>query len=253
MQVLEGMLTRTQKTDSSTDDTKDEEQFALDEYDSENEGNQKSAKSSGNFDGLSTSTMALLESFKGRFATQKKDDQDEEDEEIKIFFCSRTHSQLSQFAHELRRVTIPSSLPKELRTGNQDEDELEERIKHLSLGSRKNLCINPRVASLGNATAINERCLELQQPGVAADQKCPYLPSKDDEALALQFRDHALATIKDIEDIGKVGKQIGICSYYASRSVIKHSEVSSSLSPYKPIANPKDRDSPVPIASPEIS
>lgn len=230
MQRLESMLMRMQKTDSSSEEKQDEEQFALDEYESEDEDKQKSVKGSGNFEGLSTSTMALLESFKGRFAGQKNEDQDDEDGEIKIFFCSRTHSQLSQFAHELRRVTIPSSLPKELRTGNQDEDELEERIKHLSLGSRKNLCINPRVASLGNATAINERCLELQQPGVAADHKCPYLPSKDDEALALQFRDHALATIKDIEDIGKVGKQIGICSYYASRSVIKHSEVSIIIS-----------------------
>ena len=217
----------TQKFDNSEDKPQDDDQFALDEYDSENEEQRTSTKGSGNFDGLSTSTMALLERFQGRFATQNKDAQDDEDEEIKIFFCSRTHSQLSQFARELQRVTIPSSLPKELRTGNQDEDDLEERIKHLSLGSRKNLCINPRVASLGNATAINERCLELQQPGVAADHKCSYLPSKEDEALTLQFRDHALSTIKDIEDIGKVGKHVGICPYYASRSVIKHSEVSN--------------------------
>ena len=222
----------TQKFDNSEDKPQDDDQFALDEYDSEKEEQQRtSAKDSGNFDGLSASTAVLLERFQGRFATQNKDAQDDEDEEIKIFFCSRTHSQLSQFARELQRVTIPSSLPKELRTGNQDEDELEERIKHLSLGSRKNLCINPRVASLGSATAINERCLELQQPGVAADHKCPYLPSKEDEALALQFRDHALATIKDIEDIGKVGKHIGICPYYASRSVIKHSEVSNQSRP----------------------
>lgn len=43
----------------------------------------------------------------------------------------------------------------------------------------------------------------------------------------LDFRDHALATVKDIEDIGSVGKKVGICPYYASRSVIKHSEVST--------------------------
>lgn len=83
--------------------------------------------------------------------------------------------------------------------------------------------------ALGNSTAINERCLDLQQPGVAAEKKCSYLPSKDDEALMLEFRDHALATVKDIEDIGKVGMQVGICPYYASRSVIKHSEVSTDI------------------------
>ena len=39
------------------------------------------------------------------------------------------------------------------------------------------------------------------------------------------FRDHALATIRDIEDMGALGKQIGICPYYASRSAIKPSEI----------------------------
>lgn len=168
----------------------------------------------------------MLEKFKGNLSTKK--DEDEGDDSVKIFYCSRTHSQLSQFAGELRRVTFPSSIPPDPETDDKDDDlsKLEEVVKHLSLGSRKNLCINPKVRALENSTAINERCLELQQPGVPADKKCPFLPSKDDDALVLQFRDHALATVKDIEDIGKVGKEIGICPYYASRSVIKYSEVS---------------------------
>jgi len=174
---------------------------------------------------LSASTLALLERFQGQFSS-KKQNEEEDDDSIKIFYCSRTHSQLSQFAGELRRVTFPSSIPSGPDAeGKDDLSKLEERIKHLSLGSRKNLCINDKVRALENGTAINERCLDLQQSGVAADNKCSYLPSKDNEALVLEFRDHALATVKDIEDIGKVGKEIGICPYYASRSVIKHSEV----------------------------
>lgn len=177
-------------------------------------------------DGLSASTLALLERFKGQLSKSKQQDDDDEDKSVKIFFCSRTHSQLSQFAGELRRVAFPSSIPYDPDSDGQgDLSKLEERVKHLSLGSRKNLCINPKVRALENSTAINEKCLDLQQSGVAADKKCSFLPSKDDEALMLQFRDHALATVKDIEDIGKVGKEIGICPYYASRSVIKHSEV----------------------------
>jgi chromosome transmission fidelity protein 1 len=167
----------------------------------------------------------LLERFQGKFS--KKDKKNDGDDEIKIFFCSRTHSQLSQFAGELRRVNFPSSIPSDLDLESKDElSKLEERVKHLSLGSRKNLCINPKVRALENNTAINEKCLELQQAGVAADKKCSFIPSKDDDALALEFRDHALATIKDIEDIAEVGKKLGICPYYASRPVIKHSEVS---------------------------
>lgn len=198
--------------------TADEEQYILDDYDSDAEKQEPK-----DADGLSASTLALLQKFQGQFSSQKKEEEQEEDE-IKIFFCSRTHSQLSQFAGELRRVTFPSSIPSDL---DAESEELEERVKHLSLGSRKNLCINPTVRALENNTAINEKCLDLQQPGVAADKKCKFIPSKDDEALALEFRDHTLATVKDIEDIGQVGKKLGICPYYASRPVIKHSEVSS--------------------------
>lgn len=199
-------------------------QFVLDDYDSETEDLNKPSRRSEN-DRLSASTLALLERFQGQVSDHESD-RNAEDEEVKIFYCSRTHSQLSQFASELRRVTIPSSMPSELNTDNEPKGiELEECVKHLSLGSRKNLCINPKVSGLENATAINERCLDLQQPGVAAEQKCPYLPSKENEALSLQFRDHTLASVKDIEDLGRVGKRIGICPYYASRPVIKNSEV----------------------------
>jgi chromosome transmission fidelity protein 1 len=203
----------------------DDDQFVLDDYDSDTESQSK--QESAGADGLSASTLALLERFKGKFSTQKKDEEGEGDDEIKIFFCSRTHSQLSQFAGELRRVAFPSSIPSDLDTERKDDlSNLEERVKHLSLGSRKNLCINPKVRALDNNTAINEKCSELQQAGVAADKKCSFLPSRDDEALALEFRDHVLATVKDIEDIAEVGKKLGICPYYASRPVIKHSEVS---------------------------
>lgn len=209
---------------TSTDKPDDEAQFELDDYDSETDEKTKPSASGGT-DGLSASTLALLERFKGKISTTKSEE-DDEDDTVKIFYCSRTHSQLSQFAGELQRVSFPSSVPSGPDTDGQDAlAQLEERIKHLSLGSRKNLCINPKVRALENSTAINERCLDLQQPGVAADKKCTFLPSKDDELLMLQFRDRTLATVKDIEDIGQVGQQIGICPYYASRSVIKHSEV----------------------------
>lgn len=230
----------------------DESQFALDDYESETD-EKKKGHDLGEVDGLSASTLALLEQFRGKLSTQGQDEDD--DNTVKIFYCSRTHSQLSQFAGELRRVAFPSSIPSAPDSEDQDDvSKLEERIKHLSLGSRKNLCINPKVQALENSTAINERCLELQQSGVAADKKCTYLPSKDDEALKLQFRDHALATVKDIEDIGKVGKQIGICPYYASRQVIKHSEVRrSGTMGYEPSADDSiDRDTPIPFASAKV-
>lgn len=208
---------------SREQDTENDDQFALDDYDSENDETSSIPKGSTTATGLSSSTLELLERLRKQGSKTKPEEDDEND--IKLFYCSRTHSQLMQFASELRRVTMPSTLPESLRQGLNDEEEQGERIKHISLGSRKNLCINSRVAALGNPTAINERCLELQQPNTPAPLRCSYLPTEEDEAKTLSFRDHALATVKDIEDLGKLGKKLGLCPYYASRGVVSHSEV----------------------------
>ncbi len=98
-------------------------------------------------------------------------------------------------------------------------------IKHVPLGSRKNLCINRKVSGLGSGSAINERCLELQQPSTPKDEKCPFLPNKDNETLLHNFTDYAHTKVRDIEDLGMLGQRIGICPYYASRAAIKRSEV----------------------------
>ena len=150
----------------------------------------------------------------------------EELNNTKIFYCSRTHSQLTQFANEVRRVKIPTSV---IEAGAASETSLEEGIKHLTLGSRKNLCINPQVSKRGSAVAISERCLELQQSGTPQEHKCSFLPNKDNETLVNDFRNHTLARIRDIEDLEELGRTIGICPYYASRSTIKASEVGSGI------------------------
>lgn len=153
-------------------------------------------------------------------------------DDVKIYFCSRTHSQLAQFVQELRRVNLPEvSWAAEKDNSKDGDPEDKVVVKHLSLGSRKNLCINPKVSRLGSAPAINERCLELQQPDTPKDHKCPFVPSKENETLVNDFRDHTLAKIRDIEDLGELGKKIGICPYYASRATIKPSEVR----PFEPL------------------
>lgn len=159
-------------------------------------------------------------------------------DDIKIYFCSRTHSQLAQFVQELRRIDLPElSWVAEKNGSKEGKPEDKAVIKHLSLGSRKNLCINPKVSRLGSATSINERCLELQQPDTSKDQKCPFIPNKENETLVNDFRDHTLARIRDIEDLGSLGKKIGICPYYASRATIRPSEVRPMKPPQTQIAD----------------
>ncbi|KAE9987678.1 hypothetical protein EG328_001911 [Venturia inaequalis] len=202
-----------------------DDQFLLDDYESDKEDRGGIVRGYQNPDGLSAETQALLKKLGMNYGLPTVEEDVEMPDELKIFFCSRTHSQLSQFSNELRRVHMPPAIePDPPDPGTQPED-LSEEIKHLTLGSRKNLCINPNVNKLSSATAINERCLELQQSGTSADCKCPHLPNKENETLVHEFRDHALARIRDIEELGIIGKKLGICPYYASRPAIRPSEI----------------------------
>ncbi|EON69697.1 hypothetical protein W97_08957 [Coniosporium apollinis CBS 100218] len=206
----------------------DQARFTLEDYESDDHANRKADAATNADHGLSAETQALMSKLGMPTAGASTEDTEAMDE-LKIFYCSRTHSQLTQFAGELNRVKMPPALTMEsheqLSCGPAAQVHLEEGFKHLTLGSRKNLCINQKVNKLTSATAINERCLELQQPKTPAHDRCPYLPRKETEAVVNDFRDHALAKIRDIEDLGVLGKRLDICPYYASRSAVKPCEI----------------------------
>ena len=215
---------RQKTTSNNLADDADEAQFALNDYESDHESGSHRKSHAYNEFRLSAANQALLDQM-GYSANKIEDDAGDVPDETKIFFCSRTHSQLTQFSSELRRVRMPPAITSEA-TSLSDENSLVEDVKHITLGSRKTLCINPEVNKLHSPTAINERCMELQRPSTSSECKCPYLPNKDNEALVNDFRDHALAKVRDIEDLGVLGKRISICPYYASRPATKHCEVS---------------------------
>ncbi|KAI9791475.1 MAG: ATP-dependent DNA helicase chl1 [Peltula sp. TS41687] len=190
-------------------------QYLLEDYHSEDEG-LSGTKAKPVDDGLSAETKELMAKL-GMNVIETKEEEEEPEHEDEI-----------KFIHELRRVKMPPALSTAVEPASPDHDALmEEEFKHLTLGSRKNLCINPKVSKLGSATAINERCLDLQQPGTAKESKCPYIPTKENEVLVNDFRDHTLARVRDIEEMGNLGKKIGICPYYGTRSTIKPSEKSA--------------------------
>lgn len=196
----------------------DEDEYMLADYESDGDQQKNSVASPS---GYSANTQALLDKLK---STPSTTEEDSELEETKIIFCSRTHSQLTQFVNELRRVRPPPSISFDDDTHSSSVAD-EDTVKHLSLGSRKNLCINTKVSSLKSAAAINDRCLELQKPGTAKDHKCSFLPGRDSKSTVENFRNRALAHIQDIEDLGKLGKALEICPYYAARSAIAASEI----------------------------
>lgn len=205
----------------------DEDQFVLDDYESDGEQASSSQKGAGGDLGLSKDTQALMQKLGYSLHARPLDDDAEPEDELKIFFCSRTHSQLTQFVGELRRIKLPPAITQEDDKQNPGDAHTKtiEELKHLTLGSRKNLCINPKVTALRNPTAINERCLELQDSKTPADKNCPYVPNKDNEAELLDFQHHTLSKIRDIEDLGAIGLKLGICPYYATRPTVKPSEI----------------------------
>ncbi|KAL5113796.1 ATP-dependent DNA helicase chl1 [Pleosporales sp. CAS-2024a] len=214
---------RQKVTTGEASGSEDEAQFVLDDYESDEEHRKAARSTHFSESGLSAETQALMEQL-GYSTGAQKAEEGEAPDETKIFFCSRTHSQLTQFTSELSRVKLPPAITLDDDDDDVQVDKLVDDVKQLTLGSRKNLCINSKVNRLGNATAINERCVELQQ-ATSAEGKCPHMPSKESEALVNDFRDHALAKIRDIEDLGALGKKLGVCPYYASRPAIQHCEM----------------------------
>ncbi|XP_078369659.1 ATP-dependent DNA helicase DDX11-like isoform X2 [Oculina patagonica] len=143
---------------------------------------------------------------------QEEEEKEEEPHCLKLFYCSRTHSQLAQFVREVQKSPFNDS------------------TRVVSLGSRQNLCINEEVKSLKNINKINDRCLELQKKdkdkkkssGENAPKKkklakgCPFYAYQQLQ----KFRDHVLVDIKDIEQLVSVGEELHACPYYGTRLAI---------------------------------
>ena len=143
----------------------------------------------------------------------------EEDFSLRIFYCSRTHSQLSQFVKEIQKTTFKND------------------IRLVSLASRANMCINDSVNKLGNVSLINEACRDLQKKKSSNKSKtddngrtvkkqkcsggCQYF--KKEAITTLQ--DQALLEVQDIEQLVSKGRKLNACPYYASRSAITDAQV----------------------------
>ncbi|GMM38213.1 DNA helicase [Saccharomycopsis crataegensis] len=149
---------------------------------------------------------------------------------VKVFFTSRTHSQLSQFAEQLAMTKFPSSI---------DNMIVNEKIKYLPMGSRKQLCINSKVSKLGNNSLINEACLDLRKKKTSGSSEkdkphegCQYYQNYQDDLrstgqLNKMVRDLTFGQVHDIEDLAQIGRRFKICPYY---STVKQSSDFSAMS-----------------------
>ncbi|XP_061630214.1 ATP-dependent DNA helicase DDX11 [Phyllopteryx taeniolatus] len=186
-------LSKEDQTDAAAN--QDDEDLIIAEYESDDESKSKSR-------------------FRGG---EEEDDELVEEHVTKIYYCSRTHSQLAQFVHEV----LKSPFSKD--------------ISLVTMGSRQNLCINEEVRRLGSIQRINDRCLEMQKNqhekpdhDEGAKKKrgpaksiCPY-----SKILALQqMRDELLGKVHDIEQLLKLGRKSHSCPYYATRLAVPQAQL----------------------------
>ncbi|KAL7603756.1 hypothetical protein Lser_V15G18180 [Lactuca serriola] len=206
----------------------DDKEFLVEEYESEDEKSALSKRKNGACCGSSSSDSE-------KEGNESSDEEEEAD--FKIYFCSRTHSQLSQFVKELRKTAFASDL------------------KVACLGSRKNFCINEEVLKLGNSTLINERCLDLQKNKktlvsrkkevggkvrkTKASSGCPMLSK---HKLQKQFKNKMNDQGPlDIEDLVRLGGNLGTCPYYGSRSMVPSADLV--VLPYQSLLSKSSRES----------
>ncbi|EAU85951.2 CHL1 helicase [Coprinopsis cinerea okayama7 len=202
--VTKKMRYGAESSNPKVDDDEDEDQF-LPENDQDDEDS----------DYVSPALRALMQKLDRVQRTGQLGDE-EETTCTKIYYASRTHSQLSQVLPELRRLKLKQQISvanhcTSAASGNQastgrkrcaeehedtDEEVAGKRIRIVALGSRKQLCINDELRE--KSSDLDEACRELL--GGRASQK-------------------------DIEDLAEAGRLANTCPYFGSRKAIPQAEL----------------------------
>ncbi|XP_023276258.1 Fanconi anemia group J protein [Seriola lalandi dorsalis] len=147
----------------------------------------------------------------------KDKDKDGKKKMPKIFFGTRTHKQITQIAHELKR-TVYSSVPMTI------------------LSSRDHTCINPEVAPHSNR---NERCKDLLEG--KDGRSCRFYHGVQRMRDHQSLRASGLREAWDIEDLVSLGKRLRSCSYYAARELMQSAAII--FCPYNYLLDPMIRES----------
>lgn len=176
---------------------------------------------------------------------------------VRIIFATRTHSQLAQFVQELQKTSFnPPSLAEanaQLKAqsfasdGEPEETALQNTPFSVVLfGSRKQTCVNDEVRNLGTASAISERCHELTERTETGGGKrkrnhagCVYHDAETERVLS----DRLLIGAHEIEDVSRMGKELGACPYFAMRSVMADGQVEVIGAPYSAVLHKGTRES----------
>ena len=118
---------------------------------------------------------------------------------FKIFYSSRTHSQLSQVIKELRQTVY------------HDE------VRTAVLGSRDQLCVEP-VVNQHRGAILNSQCRRLVRHRACSYNSSVVRSSGSEPA-------PTVLNCADIEDMYQYGSKRGFCPFYQSREMAKNADI----------------------------
>ena len=129
----------------------------------------------------------------------------------KIFYCSRTHSQLNQVTSELKKTDFFSkySNSKSLKLAS-------------SIASRAQLCINKDILKKHSSNAsITQACQEL----LDSESSCPYFNPTKDTTFKEHLNELMSRKVADIEDLLEAGQKHSCCAYYSGRYLLGPADI----------------------------
>ena len=146
-----------------------------------------------------------------------------------IFYCTRTHSQISQIISESKKIY-------EYYNKNISKFFNNKKFPYpfSFFGSRKQLCINNKInTEKNNINKINILCKEINEE---KETRCKYKKFLYEDDFNPNFICEEMKTnIKDIEDLLKFGEEFNYCPYYITHLISAQSQFI--VSPYNNILN----------------
>ncbi|XP_055389543.1 regulator of telomere elongation helicase 1 homolog [Condylostylus longicornis] len=130
----------------------------------------------------------------------------------KVYYTSRTHSQLSQAVQELKRSSYSF-------------------VKAIVLGSRDQMCIHPEVSQEQNSAQKIQLC-KIH----VTNRSCSFHSRLEEKKNRPEI---AESPVLDIEDLVAIGRKIRMCPYFGSREI--SSEADIIFMPYNYLIDPNAR------------
>ena len=158
---------------------------------------------------LLTASLAWLYQF-------RKEQASESESLARIIYCSRTHSQISQVANELKHTAY--------------------QPKMCLIGSRDQLCVNPNFKDL-KGMSLTASCKKARETRRGKSGCCEYYKNVQDSLTPNAF---PWTQAQDIEDLHRIGKSHKVCPYFLQKNRVEFADLI--LMPYNYLIDPKIRE-----------